>query len=61
MADPMNFINFIWFLIVGGSAGWIASAAGKDSGLLRDITGGILGAFLGASFAYLFNVNVYGF
>jgi uncharacterized membrane protein YeaQ/YmgE (transglycosylase-associated protein family) len=48
---------------VGGLAGWIASVLvrGGGLGLLGDIAVGVLGAFLGAFFAYQFNITVYGF
>ena len=53
----------IWIFIFGGVAGWIANSWGKGSGLglIWDIAGGVLGGFLGASFAYFYHVEADGF
>jgi uncharacterized membrane protein YeaQ/YmgE (transglycosylase-associated protein family) len=63
MNDALQVHNFIWFLIVGGLAGWIASVLVEGSGLgiIGDIVVGIIGAFVGGFFAYQFNITVYGF
>ena len=63
MNDAMQPHNFLWFLIVGGLAGWIASwlVKGSGMGLLGDIVVGGIGAILGGSFAYHFNITLYGF
>jgi uncharacterized membrane protein YeaQ/YmgE (transglycosylase-associated protein family) len=63
MYDPANFSKLILILIFGGVAGWIANSWGKGSGLgvIWDIAGGILGGFLGASFAYFYNIEANGF
>jgi uncharacterized membrane protein YeaQ/YmgE (transglycosylase-associated protein family) len=41
--------SFIWFLIIGAIAGWLAGLVMKGGGfgLLGDIIVGIIGAFLG--------------
>jgi uncharacterized membrane protein YeaQ/YmgE (transglycosylase-associated protein family) len=59
----MDVHNFIWFLIVGGLAGWIASVLVEGSGLgiFGDIVVGVIGAFLGGFLAMEFNITVYGF
>lgn len=63
MLDPMSFQDFIWFLIIGGIAGWVASVLVKGSGLgiIGDIVFGVCGAVLGGFFARHFHVSVYGF
>jgi uncharacterized membrane protein YeaQ/YmgE (transglycosylase-associated protein family) len=63
MYDPANFFKLIWILIFGGVAGWVVNSWGKGSGLglFWDIAGGMLGGLLGASFAYLYDVNADGF
>jgi uncharacterized membrane protein YeaQ/YmgE (transglycosylase-associated protein family) len=63
MYDPANFSKLILILICGGAAGWIANSWGKESGLglIWDIAGGILGGFLGTSFAYFYHVEADGF
>ena len=63
MHDSMQAHDFVWFLIVGGLAGWIASVLveGGGLGLIGDIVVGIIGGFLGGFFAYQFNIAVYGF
>lgn len=41
-------MNFIFWIIIGGLAGWIASMIMKnESGLLMNIIVGIIGAFIG--------------
>lgn len=46
--------DFIWFLIVGLVAGWLAGVLVKGGGfgLVGDLVIGVIGAFLGG---YLFN------
>jgi uncharacterized membrane protein YeaQ/YmgE (transglycosylase-associated protein family) len=55
--------NLIWFLIVGGLAGWIASVlvSGWGAGVIADIIIGILGAFVGGFLADVMGIGVYGF
>jgi uncharacterized membrane protein YeaQ/YmgE (transglycosylase-associated protein family) len=63
MMDPMTFQEFIWFFIIGGIVGWIASVLVKGSGLgfIGDIVFGVFGAVLGGFFARYFHIGVYGF
>lgn len=55
--------DFIWFLIVGGFAGWLASVlvTGGGLGILADIAVGVAGAVLGGVIANALNWYVYGF
>ncbi len=45
----MHGIGFIWFIIIGGVAGWLAGTLmkGRGFGLFGNIVVGIVGAFLG--------------
>jgi len=63
MHDSMGLHNYMWFLVVGGLAGWIASVLvqGRGMGVVKDIFVGIIGAFCGAFFADQFGIAVYGF
>jgi uncharacterized membrane protein YeaQ/YmgE (transglycosylase-associated protein family) len=63
MHHSIELHNFVWFLIVGGLAGWIASVLVEGSGLGMngDIVVGVIGAFVGGFFAYQFDIAVYGF
>lgn len=63
MHDAIRVHDFIWFLIVGGLAGWLPSVLveGGGLGLVGDIVIGILGAFLGGFIANQLGVAVYGF
>jgi uncharacterized membrane protein YeaQ/YmgE (transglycosylase-associated protein family) len=63
MHFDMELNNFIWFLIVGGLAGWLASVlvSGWGAGLIADIIIGILGAVVGGFLAGVFGIAVYGF
>ena len=63
MHHSIELHNFVWFLIVGGLAGWIASVLVEGSGLgvIGDIVVGVIGAFVGGFFAYQFDITVYGF
>lgn len=50
----MDGLNIIWTIIIGGLAGWIASAlVGAGGGLIKNVVVGILGAFVGS---FLFGV-----
>jgi uncharacterized membrane protein YeaQ/YmgE (transglycosylase-associated protein family) len=42
-------MNFLWFLIVGLVAGWLAGklVKGRGFGLVGDLVVGVIGAFLG--------------
>lgn len=48
-------MNFLWFLIVGIIAGWLAGVLVKGGGfgLVGDLVVGVIGAFLGG---FLFNL-----
>lgn len=63
MFDPMTFQDLIWFLIIGGIVGWVASILVKGSGMgfIGDIVFGVFGAVLGGFFARHFHMAVYGF
>ena len=63
MYESMQFHNVIWFLIVGGLAGWLASVMvdGDGLGIIGDIVIGVLGAFVGGFLADVVGVAVYGF
>ncbi len=55
--------HLIWFLIIGGLAGWLASVlvSGWGAGIIADIIIGILGAFFGGFLADVLGISVYGF
>ena len=42
-------MNWLWFLVIGGIAGWLAGklTRGSGFGLLGDIIVGVIGALLG--------------
>ena len=63
MYDYTGFHGLIWFLLVGGLAGWLASVlvSGGGMGILADIAVGVAGAFVGGFLANFFNWYVYGF
>ena len=63
MDSSIHMHNFIWFLLVGGLAGWLASSLveGAGLGIVGDIVVGVLGAFLGGFLADEFGLYVYGF
>jgi uncharacterized membrane protein YeaQ/YmgE (transglycosylase-associated protein family) len=48
-------MNFLWFLIVGLVAGWLAGklVKGRGFGLVGDLVVGVIGAFLGG---WLFSI-----
>jgi uncharacterized membrane protein YeaQ/YmgE (transglycosylase-associated protein family) len=55
--------NLVWFLLVGGLAGWLASVfvTGGGMGLFGDIAVGAAGALVGGILADSLNWNIYGF
>ena len=63
MDSTIHVNNFIWFLLVGGLAGWLASkmVVGRGLGIIGDIIIGILGAFVGGFIADEFGFYIYGF
>lgn len=54
--------NFLWFLIIGALAGWIAGSVmrGHGFGLWVDIIVGIIGAFIGGYLLSLMGFHMYG-
>ncbi|MFD2037533.1 GlsB/YeaQ/YmgE family stress response membrane protein [Belliella marina] len=55
-------MEFVWFLVIGAVAGWLAGTLFKGSGfgLLGNIIVGILGGFLGGWLAGLLGVSIGG-
>ncbi|OIP73009.1 MAG: hypothetical protein AUK48_10570 [Oscillatoriales cyanobacterium CG2_30_44_21] len=53
-------MNFIWFILIGLAAGWIAGQLVKGSsfGLVGDIIVGVVGAMLGGFLFSTFGVAV---
>lgn len=63
MYDYHNLHNFIWFLLVGGLAGWLASVLvqGGGMGIIIDILVGTAGAYIGGWMVEAFGISVGGF
>lgn len=55
-------MDILWFLIIGGVAGWIAGemVRGDGFGIIGNIVVGIIGAVVGGLLFDLFNVTAYG-
>ena len=55
--------RWIWFLIVGFIAGWLAGLLmkGRGFGMIGDIIVGILGAVFGAWIFQVIGLSAYGF
>ena len=55
-------MNWIWFLIIGVAAGWLAGklTRGRGFGVLGDLAIGILGAFVGGFLFSLIGLGAYG-
>lgn len=55
-------MNFLYFLIIGAVAGWLASKImkGHSYGLLGNLAIGIVGAFVGGALFSLLNISAYG-
>jgi uncharacterized membrane protein YeaQ/YmgE (transglycosylase-associated protein family) len=55
-------MNFLWFLLIGALAGWIAGnlMRGKGFGVLGNIIVGIVGALLGGFLFGLLGLAAYG-
>lgn len=51
-------MNFVWFILIGIAAGWLAGQLTKGSGfgLLGDLVVGVIGALLGGWLFGLFGV-----
>jgi uncharacterized membrane protein YeaQ/YmgE (transglycosylase-associated protein family) len=58
----VSLASFIWFLLIGGLAGWIAGLLTKGSGfgVAGNIVVGIVGAFLGGLCFGLLGIVAYG-
>ena len=55
-------MDFIWFILIGLAAGWIAGqlVKGSDFGLLGDIIVGVIGALLGGFLFSAFGLSSSG-
>lgn len=55
-------MNFLWFLIIGAIAGWLAGLImkGRGFGLLGNMVVGIVGAFLGGFIFGMLGLASYG-
>jgi uncharacterized membrane protein YeaQ/YmgE (transglycosylase-associated protein family) len=55
-------MHFIWFLIIGAVAGWLAGKImkGRGFGLLGNLVIGIVGAFIGGFLFRLVGLAAYG-
>ena len=62
MQNLMDFgggVSFVWIIIIGGLAGWIAEKITKsDMGLIKNIIVGIIGSFIGERLTHLFDLRV---
>jgi uncharacterized membrane protein YeaQ/YmgE (transglycosylase-associated protein family) len=63
MEFSIGLSNIIWFLLVGGLAGWLASVLvqGGGMGIIADIAVGVAGSVVGAILCNWLNWYVYGF
>ncbi len=63
MYDSFQFHDLVWFLLVGGLAGWLASVLVTcgGMGIFVDIVVGVAGALVGGILADSLHWNVYGF
>ena len=55
-------MNWIWFLLIGGIAGWLAGllTRGRGFGLVGDIVIGIVGALVGGFVFSLIGLQSFG-
>lgn len=55
-------MNFVWFLLIGIAAGWLAGKLTKGSGfgLFGDLVMGVIGAFIGGAIFSLLGLAAYG-
>jgi uncharacterized membrane protein YeaQ/YmgE (transglycosylase-associated protein family) len=53
---------FLWFLLIGLCAGWLAGVVMKGSGygMVGDLVVGVIGAFLGGHLFSLLGIAAYG-
>lgn len=56
------FSNWIWFIIIGAVAGWLAGqiVRGHGFGLWADIIVGVIGAFIGGFLLSAIGISTYG-
>lgn len=59
---PHTSMDIVWFLIIGGIAGWIAGeiVRGDGFGIVGNIVVGIVGAVLGGMLFNLLDITAYG-
>jgi uncharacterized membrane protein YeaQ/YmgE (transglycosylase-associated protein family) len=57
------FMHWLWFLIIGATAGWLAGKLirGQGFGIVGNLVVGILGALVGGFIFRLLHVTSYGF
>lgn len=55
-------MDIVWFLIIGGIAGWIAGeiVRGNGFGIVGNVVVGIVGAVLGGLLFNFLNIEAYG-
>jgi uncharacterized membrane protein YeaQ/YmgE (transglycosylase-associated protein family) len=55
-------MNWLWFIVIGGIAGWLAGVLTKGGGfgLFGDIAVGVIGALLGGLVFSLLGLQTYG-
>ncbi len=55
-------MNLLWFLLIGGLAGWIAGLLVRNAGfgVIGDVIVGIIGAVIGGYLFGLLGVSTYG-
>jgi uncharacterized membrane protein YeaQ/YmgE (transglycosylase-associated protein family) len=55
-------MNFVWFILIGIAAGWLAGQVTKGGGfgLIGDLIVGVIGAVLGGFLFGLFGLVAYG-
>jgi uncharacterized membrane protein YeaQ/YmgE (transglycosylase-associated protein family) len=55
-------MQFLWFLLIGLAAGWLAGVIMKGGGfgLAGDLLVGVIGAFLGGFLFMAFGIAAYG-
>lgn len=55
-------MDFLWFLIVGAIAGWLANIImkGGSAGLLRNLILGVIGAMIGGPLLGMIGISTWG-